>query len=106
MGTTTNYCPNTFFLGTKARFKGCKRPKRNPDYISRDRYGDISSEYWYGLNKKGPFVIRSSNHWSNSNIKESVFSCKKIRSCYWYLVTNSSTSQAGKAYFSDFEINK
>ena len=84
----------TFFKSTKANFKGCKRPKRKPDYVSYDRYGDISSEYWY--TKKG--VVRCSDHWSaipnkykmnnktkDDNISKDVcrFSCSKIRTCHW-----------------------
>lgn len=49
-----------FFLGTIAKFKGCKPPKRKPDFVSYNKYGEISSEYWYTDNA----VIRRSNHWS------------------------------------------
>ena len=106
---------SNFYLGTKAKFKGCKRPKRDPDYISYSRYEEISSEYWYGSDKKGSFVIRSSEHWSNSNKWSEVFTCKKIVTCYWWLITNlknkyhhnnsSFESHCGKAYFKDFERN-
>lgn len=107
---------DNFYLGTKCRFKGCKRPNRQADFISSDRRtGQASSEYWYGQDKIGKYVIRSSNHWSNSNNTE-VFSCKKIKSCYWWLITNcksnhinegsSRISYSGKAYFVNFEKNK
>ena len=98
-----------FYLGTKCRFKGCKRPKRKADFISYNKYGEISSEYWYGSDTKGNYVIRSSEHWSNSNNKH-VFSCNRIVSCYWWLITNSNSflfkNYCGKAYFSSFGKNR
>lgn len=59
---------NNFFIQSKANWKGCARPARKPDYISRNRFGEISSEYWYS--ERG--VIRCSNHWSHvySPLKE------------------------------------
>lgn len=94
-----------FFLATKARFKGCKRPKRDPDYISYGRYEEISSEYWYGTNKKGSYIIRDSGHWSSSNQKFDVIECGKIASCYWWLVTNKKNTRCGKAYLNAFRYN-
>lgn len=44
-------------------------PKRNPDYTSLNRYGDVSSQYWY--TPKG--VYRRSNHWGDG-----------VASCDWY----------------------
>jgi len=108
---------DNFYLGTKARFKGCKKPKREADFTSYGRSEDISSEYWYGADKYGKYVIRCSHHWSNSN-NEQVYSCKKIKSCYWWIVTNCKNSYiyvdpyeyeqimyCGKAYFLNFEKN-
>jgi len=107
---------DNFYLCSKARFKGCKRPKRKPDFTSYNRRGIVSSEYWYGEDKKGEYVIRSSDHWSNSNDKV-IFSCEKIASCYWWLVTNGksflpasesgsgSVFFSGKAYFTAFSVN-
>jgi len=42
-----------------------------------------SSEYWYGSDKKGAYVIRLSGHWSNQNKK---IECKKIASYKWSLI--------------------
>ena len=55
---------STFFIGTIAVFKGCKTPKRKPNYISYNRFGIVSSSYYYGSDKKGDYVIRVSDHWS------------------------------------------
>lgn len=76
-----------FFLKTFAFYKGCKRPKRKPDYVSVNQYGDISSEYWY--TDKG--VIRCSNHWSNilASSKLKAFTCGKVASCIWVLKNHS-----------------
>ena len=81
-----------FFIKTEAIFKGCKKPKRKPDYISYsiDYYTEekrISSQYWYGENKKGKYVIRESDHWvkmkklsSNKQIKH----IKSVATCLWH----------------------
>ena len=83
---------SNFFTGTEALFKGCKKPKRTPDYISY--YVDswtgekkISSSYWYGENKRGKYVIRESDHWvkmkklsSNNQIKN----IKNVATCLWH----------------------
>lgn len=98
---------DNFFISTKVFFKGCKEPKRKPDYISKTRYGSVSSVYWYGKNKHGSFVIRKSDHWSaykdflNTHKK----GCNKIRSCLWFLKTNHNLGDfiCGKAYFYDFK---
>lgn len=86
------YNEYNFFRATKATFKGCKEPKREPDYVSNS-----GSEYWY--TPKG--VIRSSNHWSA--IRPFAFKsildgrwyngyrkqCGKIASCHWVLKSNT-----------------
>lgn len=62
---------DTFFRNTMAEFsRVSRRPSNFPDYVSRNRYGEISSEYWY----KDDGVIRGSKHWGLD-----------IRSCDWKL---------------------
>lgn len=76
---------NNFFECTRATFTSCARPNRSPDFISRDKFGDISSEYWY--TKKG--VIRNSSHWSfikgrflnTFNVRPTV----RVSRCFWKL---------------------
>ena len=102
---------DTFYLNTKATFKGCRRPSRKPDYTSFDRDGNISSEYWY--TKDG--VYRNSNHWSiiylNGkdvcflDMKHS-FTCKKISSCFWRLNCSKSKTTCGFASWSAFRKMK
>lgn len=92
-----------FFIKTKANFKACKKPKRKPDYISLDRYGYISSKYWY--NKNG--VIRMSNHWSRINIENannSIFECGKVASCHW-TIHGSYDGQCGFCAWNNFKPN-
>lgn len=99
-----NISKDNFFTETFAVFKGCKKPHRKPDYISKDRFGDISSIYWY--NEKKGYVIRYSQHWSksnNCNFAKSLFACGRIASCYWELRTVCSCNGCGKAYFSTFK---
>ncbi|MDP3836841.1 MAG: hypothetical protein Q8Q67_01955 [bacterium] len=105
---------DNFYLGTKCRFKGCKKPKRKADYTSYNRDQEISSEYWYGEDKNGKYVIRCSKHWSRTNSIGELLCCGKIASCYWWLITNCKKSYeygiferffCGKAYFSNFESN-
>lgn len=61
---------NNFFYCTLAVFTPCKRPKKEPDYISKNRVGDVSSEYWYS--NEG--VVRCSDHWGTG-----------VASCDWAL---------------------
>lgn len=100
-------CVNNYFRQTMATFKGCKTPKRKPDYISYDKQSDsVSSNYWYGTDKRGDYVIRESNHWSNYkgfDNNHPVKGCGMVASCKWMIKTNNnSRCIAGKAYFTDF----
>ena len=109
---------NNFFVNTEAFFKGCKRPKRKPDFISKTHYGEISSEYWYGENKKGKFVIRSSDHWvffKKFDRNKRIVDCPSIASCQWHLkstlnlnandkyTSNYKNVLSGKCYLKDFK---
>jgi len=78
---------NTFYIATKAVFRGCKRPQRKPDYRSIDRNGWVSSEYWY--TPRG--VIRCSNHWSKIDSYKDLlaFKCGKVATCHWVLINCS-----------------
>ena len=116
---------SNFYINTEVVFKGCKTPKRKPDYISYSSIndGEVSSKYWYGENNKGKYVIRESNHWVNikkldkNNIKKN---CKSIASCQWHIKTNKELDYqidyqtkieflsskcffSGKAYLKDFK---
>lgn len=56
-------------IGTNVNFTSCSSPpNRKPDYVSRNNYGVVSSEYWYTKN----CVWRKSNHWGRvgSNVWE------------------------------------
>lgn len=61
---------NNFFKNTIATFNQTERPNREPDFVSRDRDGNVSSEYWYTENG----VIRGSDHWGTG-----------VASCDWEL---------------------
>lgn len=101
---------DNFFLNSFGFFKGCKRPKRKPDYVSFDREGRISSEYWYS--EKG--VIRCSNHWSSIYSKSvgiKAYTCGNIASCYWILVNKSpkqgyDATPCGFCSWDAFDINR
>lgn len=72
-----------FMWNTMATFKQMpKRPKGEPDYISRDRNGKVSSEYWY----TDDGVIRGSNHWGTG-----------IASCDWALEMRDGTTVYGSS---------
>ena len=78
---------DNYYNGTIATFKGCKTPKRKPDYISHS-----GSRYWYIEDKNGEYVIRESDHWctyKKFNNKKKFPWTKNIASCYWRLKTNS-----------------
>lgn len=100
-----------YFLNTFAVFKACKKPKRQPDFVSYTKYFDeprVSSMYWYGDNGKGEtYVIRFSGHWSKRNSKMEI---KNVASCFWQLfIPRKETKslkegkwQAGKCLLKDF----
>lgn len=79
---------DNFYSSTKAIFRGAKRPKRNPDYVSVSSYsGKISSEYWY--TPRG--VYRCSDHWSVIAAKKPLegFECGRVSTCLWTLKNTS-----------------
>jgi hypothetical protein len=123
---------DNFFKNTFARFKVCKVPKRPSDFKSVNKYsGEVSSEYWYGKDSIGEYVIRYSDHWVRqpmcfittqryTNFKYNTESmdfgytkCKMIASCNWQLtfpekskynsINESSEWIAGKCYLSKFK---
>lgn len=117
-----NITYENFFMNTQVIFKGCKTPKRKPDFESKKgsfdytmfkTYEHISSQYWYGEDKKGLYVIRESNHWSfrrNFLKKKQVFECN-VSSCQWHIKSKNALGEpffckdriAGKAYLKNFK---
>lgn len=98
------YNKDNFCVATKATWKGCKRPKRNPDYISYDRNGQVSSEYWYFED----YVIRCSSHWSiiNGQNSHETIECGRVSSCYWALNDyKDNRTRCGKCYYKHFKGN-
>ena len=57
--TSRTFTFDNFYKDTKAVFEGTERPERKPDYTSYS-----GSEYWYGEDKGGKYVVRGSDHWS------------------------------------------
>ena len=57
--TSRTFTFDNFYKDTKAVFEGSERPKGKPDYTSYS-----GSEYWYGEDKDGKYVVRGSDHWS------------------------------------------
>ncbi len=100
---------NNYYNGTKGIFKGCKVPKRKPNYVSKSKqYNTLSSRYWYGQDSKGMYVIRESDHWVNYyNQKGEIYfsKCNCISSCFWSIksVNNSRLNMCGKIYLKDFK---
>ena len=79
---------DNFYIKTYACYKGCKTPKRQPDFTS-----DSGSKYWYGQNKNGDYVIRRSNHWG------------RFLTVHWKLKTNyRGIAKSGKCYLKDFSV--
>lgn len=103
-----------FFISTKAFFKGCKPPKRKPDYVSRrknaywdcDKRWPTGSKYWYGKDEKGPYIIRQSDHWvtvKDFDKSKKVKDCESIATCQWHIkTTRHRKTMTGKCYLSDF----
>lgn len=61
---------NNFFINTITNFTEVEKPKTEPNHISYNRNGEISSMYWY--TEEG--VIRGSDHWGSG-----------VASCDWFL---------------------
>ena len=57
--TSRTFTFDNFYKDTKAVFEGTERPKGKPDYTSYS-----GSEYWYGEDNVGKYVVRGSDHWS------------------------------------------
>lgn len=98
---------DNYFVSSIASFKACKRPKRKPDYISYNKYGYISSMYWYGEDKNGQYVIRHSDHWSHVHTKDwhCLTECIRVARCYWVLYGKDVESCCGKCHLKNFKYN-
>ena len=111
---------DNFYERTGAVFSQVERPNREPDYISqRTMQPDkVSSEYWYGEDEGGKYVVRGSDHWSTvAKRPETVETIYKsyvnrkyvpsrnplIGSCWWGLAATDSSQPIlyGKAYIND-----
>ena len=73
------------------------RPRRQPDYVSRDRNGKVSSEYWY--TEDG--VIRGSDHWGEG-VASCDWSLKGVTSGSRPLEIEHTGKKYGKAKWEDF----
>lgn len=98
---------DNFFIGTTGIFKGCKTPKRKPDFVSMGKRGTVSSTYWYGEDSKGPYVIRNSDHWvllKKIGSNKIYSQCDSIASCTWHIKTTQPLDGciSGKCYLKDF----
>lgn len=88
MITIYNYYKCTFGV-----FIECKKPKREADHISycKDTAKPIiSSDYWYGKDKNGEYIIRYSDHWVKYKLINNFTyakKCKMISSCNWQIKT-------------------
>ena len=96
---------HNFFISTEAVYKGCKTPKRTPDFISNS-----GSKYWMQENKRGKYVIRQSNHWVNKKrigCNKVIYQCLRIASCQWHIKTKQEIFKTklltGKCYLKDFK---
>ena len=103
-----------YYMGTFATFKACKIPKRQPNFVS-----ESGSKYWYGEDKRGPYVVRASDHWCwhyyNNTLPARALAggSRTIASCFWNIRSNRPIEEkkipyfrslkAGKAYFSNFK---
>lgn len=69
---------DNFFVATRATWKCCPLPKRDPDYISNS-----GSCYWYTTLG----VYRKSDHWSQiyKNRSSTYEGCIRVSTCYWVL---------------------
>lgn len=91
---------DNFFIDTVACFKPFDEPDCEPDFIS-----ESGSQYWYGEDEVGDYVVRKSDHWGSY-----------IASCSWcfmdyhmcgntvvYLYRTQST-ECGVCYLNNFKV--
>ena len=89
---------DNYYFDTMAEFDPMKsRPRRQPDYVSRDRNGKVSSEYWY--TEDG--VIRGSDHWGEG-VASCDWSLKGVTSGSRPLEIEHTGKKYGKAKWEDF----
>lgn len=95
-------------FSTKGVWKACKMPTRQPDYISYTKKGKFSSAYWYGENKRGKYIIRYSDHWSDIRMpllnRGDIYSCGSIGTCWWIIRGQYSSESCAKTYLKN--LNK
>jgi len=83
---------------------------RNPDFTSTTGDGSFNSEYWFGEDENGGYVIRHADHWGIVQNCAWIFSRnneppKKVKDCFCedYLRENLiSDNLFAKCYFSEF----
>ncbi|MBQ6862283.1 MAG: hypothetical protein IJN98_06710 [Alistipes sp.] len=63
---------DNFYESTEAVFTQVERPDRPADYVSRS-----GSEYWYGNDERGDYVIRGADHWSDVGKSQEAIEKKK-----------------------------
>jgi hypothetical protein len=89
---------DNYYFDTMAEFDPMKsRPRRQPDYVSRDRNGKVSSEYWY--TEDG--VVRGSDHWGEG-VASCDWSLKGVTSGSRPLEIEHTGKKYGKAKWEDF----
>lgn len=89
---------NNYFFHTSAVFTEVNKPDTTPNYSSNS-----DSDYWYGRDKNGVFVIRKSDHWGSD-----------VASCDWYIAGDTKLNsfddkkgvRYGKAYIKNFIRHK
>ena len=136
---------NTYFKSTEAVFTGVnpsdcieilnqyavwRRKKNKPEFIVNSKYGNLKVDFesekknaffqnrslsYYFISEADDFIIRISDHWSDSNYdKSKKLNCGMISSCRWenygerfsYRIPSQSYSSdliGGLCYFSDFK---
>lgn len=93
-----------FYDYTKATFNEVEKPAREADYTSNS-----GSQYWYGEDKNGQYVVRGSNHWSGIGRDQEdldrgrTFAERNgrntlIGSCQWELISNKTSKELRDSY--------
>lgn len=93
-----------FYVSSIAIFFKVARPNREVDFTSSTGDGNFPSQYWFGEDSKGGYVIRHADHWG------------RVQNCLWFITDKEMSVYAaihdritfptqedlyGKCYFSE-----
>lgn len=72
-----NLTKDDFWISSATVWLPTEKPTTAPNFTSTTGDGAFPSEYWFGEDEKGKFVIRHADHWG------------RVQNCFWFLNTET-----------------